>query len=439
MSEDDTTEEPVQEYNGPAVLSRSYSVSRPLIPRQVKWAESVGVALSYSSGALETVNANGTLSSPVLLGTMVNWSISGRHYFRHDQIGVNYTGNYSQYAAGPTGYNGTNNTLAVDYTHFLGRRVSLNVTGVGLILSQNFALDNATVGPDTTVANINLASSPNIQITDYGVKQFSTQIDVTWQKSSRLSFDGGVSYFAVVRDGPGLLGMTGEQGRGDMNYRLTRQMTVGAYYSYSYYLFPTGFGTTDTNTVGGIFSYAFTSTMQVRLRGGVSYVNSREFQRVTIAPEIAVLLGQGSGLVDAYTKIATSDISAQFVKDFRGGKTASVAYAHGISPGNEYFQASQQQSMSATFGMRLFRRYTLQAGVGRDTLTAVGVPLAVLGSYASEYGRISLARTLPRGVSLNFGAEFRHYLVSDSAILENQLRLTSGLTWGPPGGKLWPF
>lgn len=310
---------------------------------------------------------------------------------------------------------------------------------MGSILSQNFGLDNASVGPDTTVANINLASSPNIQITDYGVKQFTTQIDVTWQKSSRLSFDGGVSYFAVVRNEPGLLGMTGEQGRGDMNYRLTRQMTVGAYYSYSYYLFPTGFGTTGTNTVGGIFSYAFSSTMQLRLRGGISFVDSREFQEVQIAPAIAVLLGQGSGLIDAYTKVATNDISAQFVKDFRRGKTATVAYAHGISPGNGIYQASEQQSMSAGFGMPLFRIYKLQAGVGRDTLSAVGVSQATLGSYASEYARISLSRAFPRGVSLNLAAEFRHYLISDSVILENQFRLTSGLSWGPPGGKLWPF
>jgi hypothetical protein len=439
VSEDDTTEEPVQEYTGPAVLSRSYSVSRPLIPQQLKWTESVGINFSYNSGAIETVNANGSLSSAALLGTMVNWAISGRHYFRRDQIAVNYAGSYSQYGAGPSAFNGLNNSIAVDYSHVLSRRVRLNVTGLGSMLSQNYVLDNATLSPETSVANINLASSPNIQITDAGTKQFSTQIDLTFQQSSRLSFDGGVSYFAVVRDAPGLLGMTGEQGRGDMNYRLTRQMTVGAYYSYSYYIFPQGFGTTDTNTVGAIFSYAFTSTMQLRLRGGISYVNSREFQPAIIAPYIAALLGQTSGLIDAYTKVATSDISAQFVKDFRRGKTFTVAYAHGISPGNGIYQTSEQQSMSANFGMRFFRTYQLGASVGRDTLTAVGVSQATLGSYASEYGRITLSRGFHNGVALNFAAEFRHYVISNSAVLENQLHLTSGVSWGPPGGKLWPF
>lgn len=436
--EDETGDEPVQEYTGPAVLSRSYSVNRPLIPEQLKWNESAGVSAVWDSGVSEVVNPNGSLGTEGLVGTMFNWGFSGRHYFRHDQIAVNYTGSYSQYS-GATAFTGGNNALAVDYSHVLTRRLTLNVVGVGSIFSQNYVLDNSNPGPETTVANINLSSSPNIQITDYGTKQFSTQIDVVWQKSARLSFDGGVSYFAVVRDAPGLLGMTGEQGRGDMNYRLTRQMTAGAYYSYSYYIFPHGFGTTHTNTVGGIFSYAFTQTMQLRLRAGISEVNSLELQPVQIAPAIAALLGESTGLIDAAAKVSTSDISAQFVKDFRGRKTASVAFAHGISPGNGVFQTSEQESISASFGMPLFRKYMIQASIGRDTLTAVGVSQTALGEYDSEYGRISLGRALSAGVAVNFSAEFRHYVVSNSLILENQLRLTSGLTWGNPTGKLWPF
>ncbi len=397
VSEDDETEEPVQEYTGPAVLSRSYSVSRPLIPEQLKWSESVGISAVYDSGVSQVVNPNGSLSSGSLTGTILSWSLVGRHYFRRDQIAVNYTGSYSQYA-GSTSYTGSNNSVAVDYGHVLTRRLRLNVSGMGSVLSQNYVLDNATVAPETSVANINLASSPNIQITDFGTKQFSTQIDVVWQKSARLSFDGGVSYFAVVRDAPGLLGMTGEQGRGDMNYRLTRKMTVGAYYSYSYYIFPHGYGTTNTNTAGGIFSYALSNTMQVRLRGGMSYVDSLEFQPVQIAPAIAALLGESTGLIDAATKVSTSDISAQFVKDFRGGKTVSVAYAHGVSPGNGIFQTSEQESMSVSFAMPLFRVYKLHAAFGRDTLTAVGVSQSALGSYGSEYASMGVSRALHRGV-----------------------------------------
>ena len=130
--------------------------------------------------------------------------------------------------------------------------------GNGSILSQELPFRwkiSQSVGPET-IANINLSSSPNIQIYDTGSKQFSSQADVTWQKTSRLSFSMGTSYFGISRDSPQLLGMTGQQARGDVNYRLTRKMTIGSYYSFSHYVYPHGFGNSDINTFGGIYSYA---------------------------------------------------------------------------------------------------------------------------------------------------------------------------------------
>ena len=86
--------------------------------------------------------------------------------------------------------------------------------------------------------------------------------------TSRLSFSMGTSYFAIDRDSALLLGMTGQQARGDVNYRLTRNTTVGAYYSFSNYLYAHGFGNSDTNTAGLIYSYAFNRTTQLRFEGG---------------------------------------------------------------------------------------------------------------------------------------------------------------------------
>ena len=98
---------------------------------------------------------------------------------------------------------------------------------------------------------------------------------------------------------PALLGVTGQQARGDVNYRLTRKTTIGTYYSFSHYLYPHGFGNSDTNTAGLIYSYAFSRTMQIRLRGGLSRVESLGLQSVEINPVIAALLGQSSGIVDS--------------------------------------------------------------------------------------------------------------------------------------------
>lgn len=432
---DEAAEEPVQEYTGPAVLSRSYSVSRPLIPQQLKWIESIGVNTVYDTGVTGGVNTNGSISSNNLLGTMLNWAFSGRRYFHRDQLGVKYAGNYYQYP-GTGGYNGSNNTLTMDYEHVLTRRMSVNLAFTGTMYSQNYTLGNEYLGPETTVANINLASSPNIQITDEGAKQLSTQTDFVWQKSARLSFDLGGSFFAISRDDPALLGMTGEQARGDMNYRLTRKMTVGGYYSSSFYVYPHGFGNSHTNTFGGIYSYAITRTLQVRLRAGVSRVDSLGLQVIAVAPAIAALEGVGSGMIDVTSGYFTTDVSAQVVKDFRRGKTMSLSYAHGIAPGNGIFQTSVQESIALTFNMSFFRKNNLSAAFGRDTLDAVS---QALGAYQSIYGRISFSRTLAGGVSGNFSATLRHFELAQYIGVRNQMLLSAGVSWGSQNGRLWPF
>jgi len=433
--EDADSGAPVQEYTGPAVLSRSYSISQPLIPEQVKWQESVGFNAVYDTGITRQVNADGTLGAPITLtGDQLTWSLSGRHYFHRDLVSVSYSGNMSNYA-GSNGFSGLNQSITVGYEHTLSRRITLNLSGSGSVLSQNSALENQPVGPQT-IANINLASSPNIQIYDTGTKQFSSGADLTWQKTSRLSFSMGTSYFGISRDSPQLLGMTGQQARGDVNYRLTRKMTVGSYYSFSHYVYPHGFGNSATNTYGAIYSYAFNRTMQVRFRGGLSQVASLGLQTVPLNPFIAALLGVSTGVIDAYQDYKTSDFSAQLIKDFRGGTTASLSYARGISPGNGVFQTSQQESISATASARLFRTYLLQAALGRDTLESVS---QALGKYQSEYARITLGRNYRRGIGLNLALEYRYFDVTTLGFLRNQVRISSGVSWSPGAGRLWPF
>jgi hypothetical protein len=426
---------PVQEYSGPAVLSRSYSINRQLVPQQLKWEESVGVSSVYDSGISREIEADGSLGpASTLTGAMVNWSVMGRHYFKRDSVSVSYAGNYSQYS-GNGGFNGLNQSLSVDYEHVLSRRLTLNLSGSGSVLSQNYSLENQPVGPQT-IANINLASSPNIQIFDDGAKQFSSAADLTWQKSSRLSFSGGASWFGIARNSPTLLGVTGEQLRGDVNYRLTRKLTIGSYYSFSHYLYPHGVGNSDTSTFGAIASYAINRTTQVRFRGGLSLVNSLGEQTVVINPAIAALLGVSTGIIDSTQTYRASDFSAQFVRDFHGGATASIAYARGISPGNGVYQTSQQESISGTISMRLFRSYSFQAAIGRDTLSSIAQNL---GKYQSEYGRIELSRTYRKGIGLNLGAEYRYFDVAQFGYLRNQLRITTGVGWTSGTGRLWPF
>jgi hypothetical protein len=354
-------------------------------------------------------------------------------------VSVSYTGNYSQYSESGT-YSGINQNMSAAYSHVLSRRLTLNLSGSGSIYSLNSVLENQAVGPET-IANINIATSPNIQIFDVGGKQFSSQANLTWQLTGRLSFNFGTSYFGVEQDSASLLGTTGQQARADVNYRLTRKMTVGSYYSFSQYRYSQGLGNSATNTAGLIYSYAFNRTTQLRFRGGLSEVESLGLESVQINPAIAALLGVNSGVVDSYNTYKTSDFSMQFVKDFgRGKRTASIAYAHGISPGNGLFQTSQQESISASLSAKVFRNYSLSMSAGRDTLTSISVSeIQSLGKYQSEYAQMSLSRAYRRGIGASLSVEYRYFDVDALGYLRNQLRISSGITWGSGTGRLWPF
>lgn len=437
VSGDDSGDEQTPEYTGPAVLSRSYSVGRPLVPDDLKWMENLGVSAVLDTGAVGEVNANGSLNAANLAGARLSWGLAGKHEFHRDTISFNYIGNYSQYPGNPA-YDGSNNTLALRYIHTFTRRLSLNVSTSGAIFTQNYPLDNQSPAPETTLSNLSISSSPGIQITNVGTKQFSTAADLTWQKSARLSFSGGATYFLMDQSEAGLLGMTGRQARGDMNYRLTRKLTVGTYYQFNEYMFPHGWGTSRTNTFGGILSYAFSRTLQLRTRAGISQTNSEGLQDIQVPAQIAALIGQTSGLIDVSSSFLTTDVSAQLVKDLRHGRTASVAFAHGISPGNGLYLTSVQESYSANFATPapFFRRYLLQFTVGRDTLSAV---MQSLSSYASEYAVIAVSRPIGNGVSASFSTSYRHMDLAEIVIGRNQFILNAGINWGSTNGRLWPF
>ena len=430
---------PVQEYTGPAVLSRSYSITQAVIPEQVKWNESFGISSTYNTGLARPENTDGGSGpSSSLLGTSISWTFGGNHFFKRDSLGVSYNGNYTLYSSGG-GYSGLNHSLSAMYKHVLSKHLVVNFGGSGSQYSINSILQNQPVGPDT-IANINIQTSPNIQIFSTGTKQMSLFGDLTWQLNARLSFDAGLSYFAVAQDNPLLIGMTGEQARGDVNYRLTRNTTVGAYYSHSHYLYPHGVGDSATDTVGLIYSYAFTRTIQLRSRGGVSETQSLGLVSVSLNPIIAALLGTREGLIDSYQTYRTTDISAQLVKDFQHGASGSISYAHGISPGNGVYQTSQQQSIAATLTAKVFRVYALTFAIGRDELSAVTQAVTEnLGNYKSEYGRMALSRQYRRGIGLTFSAEYRHFQLDTAGFLRNQLNLSSGLSWVSGTGRLWPF
>jgi hypothetical protein len=112
----------------------------------------------------------------------------------------------------------------------------------------------------------------------------------------------------------------------------------------------------------------------------------------------------------------------------------NISYAHGIAPGNGLILTSTQQIVSAGFTTELFRRYMVNLTAGRSTLSA---QVQNTGAYTTNFAGLTVSRTLPRNVTATLGVDYRQYIITNMPGLQSQLRVSSGVTWGPGPGKLW--
>ena len=289
----DNSDSYTADYSGPAVLSRSYTLARPMIERQLKFVPVFGITYAWDDGQAPGVYTGSADYVPTTSSSIIaTWGITGRHYWKRDQIGISYAGNYSQYSI--NGLSGMNNTLNLDYGRAFTRQLSFHLVESVQDLSQNYTLGNPALEPGSSIANINLATSPNVQLLNSTARQSSTSASVTYHQTSRLSYNFSGSYFIIGRTGVGVIGSIGKQAGADANYRLTRRSTVGAYYSYTMYDYSHNVSHANSHGLGMIYSYSINSRTQLRTRVGATRIETLGYATVELPPTLAAILGQSS-------------------------------------------------------------------------------------------------------------------------------------------------
>ena len=431
--EADTADDSAGAYSGPAVMSRSYTLLRPSIPSQERWNPVVGINAIYDSGLQGLPTSGSGYTTGGSFGTEMMWGITGRHYFRHDIIGLNYRGDFQYYS--PAKYfDGSNHFLNLDYTHMFSRHLWVTLIEAGAVYSQNYTLVNPVTA--TEQAATDLINTPNIQIFNNGWKQATTSADVTYQKSVRLSFNAGASGFIFKPESSYLVSSTGASGRADVMYRVTRRTTVGLAYSYNNFWYPRGAGRSVFHTMNLVYSWALSRTMQVNAAVGASHLDSTGLVTEYIDPQLAALLGQGSTITQYRTVQWISNYSAQFSKSFHRSRSISISFNRGLSPGNGLYLTSRQEDIGAAGSMILFRHYYFSTGGGYDSLSAA---TQTLGQYRSTYVFFGASRAMRHGIQANLRFDYRHFDVGNTPLLSNTFRVSLGFSWSPVEGlhRLW--
>jgi hypothetical protein len=334
-------------------------------------------------------------------GLEVTAGISGVHSWRHTKIGLDYRGAVRRYAHA-TNYDSTDQSLMLGIVQQFSRHVTLTLNESAGLFSRNFGLPGLSqtvpFDPSTTYA-------PTTDFFDNRTEYLSTQANLVFQKTARLSFSLGGDGFLVRQSSSALYGVTGATAHADVQYRLTRRTTIGANYSFTHFDFVHVLSSTDMHTVSGVFSTRLSRWLEFSASAGMARAETKFIQNVPIDPAIAALIGtpEGTKVLDRidHFVIGTGRLSRTFPKG-----VAYISGGRGITPGNGLFLTSVMTTALAGYDYTGLRRWSFSVSGGYNRAESIG---NVYGTYGGTSGTLSASRQIVRTVHAIASFSARQY------------------------------
>ena len=311
----------------------------------------------------------------------------GRHNFRRSALGVDYSGNFRHYS-GASSFDGSNQSLALEYTYQKSRRMLFDMTvGAG---SQSFGTAVGLIaGVDTVLDSTSL-------LFDNRTSYLQTAMKMRYALSSRTSFTMGGNEYTVHRKSSALVGVRGYALQGNLNHELSRTTVIGASYQHMHYDFPRAFGETDINSYQGTFSQDIGRWWNLTLSAGIFVSQVQGVQNTALDPDIARLLGITSIRTIFYKQnrlpIGNLSISRRFRR-----AVLNATYGRAITPGNGVYLTSRQENLGVTYSYTGIRRMSLSATAGNSKLESLGQNLRV---YQQRFGGVNLNYRIGAGFSV---------------------------------------
>jgi len=389
------------QYSGPAILSRGEAPAAMATP-QIDFRPYLTVTGTYDTGlAGVAVNSTGQLIPTSAYGIMFTAGISGTHSWKHTKLGLDYNGSYSHYF-GDSFYDNTTQNLSLGLIHQFSRHVSLNLRESGGIFSQNFL----TLGLPQAVPFD--SSQSYVPVTDFFNNRtyyVTSQADLIYQRSNRMSFDfGGDAFLNRYRSGE-LFGANGYAARADMQYRVTRRTTLGAMYSFTHYAFTHINSSTDFHQAVFTYSTRFTQWWEFSGYAGLIRAETYIVQSVPLDPKVAALLGISSVPQLVYNLKYIPAFSGRLSRTFHRG-VFYIAGARAVIPGNGLFLTTEMTSGNIGYTYTGLRHWSFSAQAFYQRGDSLG---NILGTYGDISGGVAMSRQLTGSVHLVAGAEARRY------------------------------
>jgi hypothetical protein len=393
------------EFGGPSMLTRGQAPAA-MQSSQIEIRPFVALTGIYDSGLTGVmVTDQGQLANTGAAGIDLEAGISGVHSWKHTRLGLDYKGDLRHYSR-KTYFDGGNQSLMLGVTQRVSRHVYLTLqesagmysTGLGVLgLPQTVPFDPA---------------SSFVPVTDFFDNRTiyaSTQADVTYQKSGRLSFDAGANGFLARRRSTALYGVTGAGARGDVQYRWSRRTTIGVGYSFSHYNYNRVLGSTELHSLVASYAVQLTRAMELTAIVGAMRMETKFVHTVAVDPVIAALIGQTTGNIIGHQIEYLPTEQLRLSRAFSTG----VAYLSGgqsVTPGNGLFLTSKMTTVSAGYSYTGIRRWSFNSGISASFGKSIG---NVVGDYNTYTGALSASRRIAGALSGLLQVEGRRYQSPD--------------------------
>ncbi len=417
---------------GPSILSRG---------TRVGGAGDAASSLNFSfgvdgvyDGTLSSISSTGQLTNggdtQGLGGVIVRGTIRGVHQWKRSSLGLSYVGDYKDYS-GKTLYNGTTQSLNLDFTQQYNKHLSTNyklaagTTNTALGGIPGLPGGASTNGLDTL--DPNFLAVPTAELFNNRMDYVQGQAGFSYRFNTRLSFGVSGSGYGVRREAKGLGGMNGYGGSADISYRLSKRATISAVYSFNHLEYPGAFGASDYHSVGASYARMIGKGWEVTITGKLNRVESLGLARVDLDPLVAALLGQTSGVEAFYSLHYLPGFDGRVSKRWRTS-SFSVTAARGISPGNGLLLTSQQTSLGASYDYTGVRHWSLSVSGGYQELGSLG---RTAGKFQSGTFGFAVSRELYRTLHFTSHWNYRDQFISSSTFYHNGSIVSVGLAWSP--------
>jgi hypothetical protein len=410
------------EYEGPSILSRGGPASTLNRRPDTAFRPYIGLNAVYQTAFLGvTLNPDGTTQNTDSLGVQATAGVYGTHHFRHSTLGINYRGNYQHFFHNSYADN-SDQMLTMEYDHQLTKHLILALTEAGGTYSRNYLYSSAGGLIDPQALTL-----PANDLFDNRVIYGQTSVGMVYRASSRLSFRFGGSGFLARRRSSALYGVTGYTADADTAYRLTRFVTLSAFYAFEHFEFNRAFGASDIHLAGLALSARLTRSVEFAIDGGGARVETLFLASVPVDPVIAAITGQTSGIRATYNVRYVPTGRVRLTKQMQRA-TAQVGYSQQVSPGNGVYLTSRTEAAGATFSYSGLRRWNLAANTGYNRVSALA---QTVGAYTGYSVGLGVSRDLSSGLHWTLRGDLLRTATNYKNFNHNAATVSTGLYWSP--------